>query len=148
VVNELANTVSVYRLSPTGAELTSSVSVLPEGSSGHGMFASAILLSADNRFIYITNRMENHPEGDAIVWLEISKDGDKLSKKSEVRTGLDHPRGAQLSEDGRYLITGSKTQKGAVLYERNAQHGSLKEVARNEDVIAAACFVDISAHPL
>jgi 6-phosphogluconolactonase (cycloisomerase 2 family) len=109
------------------------------------MCASAINMTPDKRFIYITNRLESHPKGDAIVWFMVSSDGRNLERMGELRTGLDHPRAAEIFEyDGRnYYIVGSKTEMGAVVYFIDMENGNLKEIARNADVLSPSGFVAV-----
>ena len=66
-----------------------------------------------------------------------------LQRRGELRTGLDHPRCAYtfLVADRKFLIVGSKTQSGIVIYERHKETGDLKEVVRNMDVIGSSCFL-------
>lgn len=111
-----------------------------------GLNAAAILLSKDARTVYITNRLEGHPQGDTLVWFSVSGDGGELSRRGELRLGFDHPRAAQLLEcEGKeYLITGSKTGKGAVIYQRGEQSGDLREVARNSEVQHSSCFLPLA----
>lgn len=146
-MNELANTISVHDTSSPTQLPIATLSVLATGSEAiKGLNAAAILLSKDARSVYVTNRLEGHWDGDALVWFSVSEDGSQLSRKGELRVGLDHPRAAQLLEvDGKeYLITGSKTQTGAVIYERNPATGDLAEVARNGDVVHASCFLPLA----
>lgn len=108
------------------------------------MNAAAILISPDSKTIYVTNRLEGNSAGEAIVWFSVAEDGSRLRREGEIRSGLDHPRGAELlTIDGaQYLITGSRTEKGAVVYECDpANGGALKELARNDHVLQPSCFV-------
>lgn len=106
------------------------------------MNASAISMTPDYKFIYITNRLESHPEGDAVVYFKITGEGRALERIGEIRTELDHPRAAEIiaCNGGLYYIVGSRTEKGAVVYEINGQTGELKEVARNKEVISPSGF--------
>lgn len=124
------------------------LSILPSDvEKGLVMNGAAILLTEDGRFLYATNRLEQHPDGDAIVWFSVSGNGDTIQRLGEIRSGLDHPRCAYLfsAEQKNYLIAGSKTQTGAVIYERK-DDGSLVEVARQEKVQHPSCFSLLSPH--
>ena len=145
-VNELNNPVSVHDLTKPDKLPEVHLSVLPSDASSvaaKGMNAAAILLSPDDAFIYITNRLEGNEEGDAIVWFSVvSTDASQLSRAGELRTRLDHPRCAELfmHENRHYLIVGSKTQLGAVVYERDVPTGALSEVARNDEIVHPSAF--------
>lgn len=109
------------------------------------MCASAINIPPDNRFIYVTNRLECNSKGDAVVWFKVSTDGRSLQRAGELRTGLDHPRAAEIFEcKGKlHYIVGSKTEKGAVVYSIDTESGELKEIARNQDVLSPSGFVAV-----
>lgn len=143
IVNELSNTVTIYDLqASTESAALAEHTVLPTDAKAAGLCASAINLTEDGRHLYITNRLENHPDGDAVVWFSTSKDGRELQRQGELRTGLDHPRGAELfdAHGKSYYIVGSKTGRGAVVYERSKVDGDLTEAARNVDVVAPSGF--------
>ena len=151
-INELSNTVSVHDLTAPDELPKVELSVLPLDASSaavEGMNAAAILLSPDDAFIYTTNRLEGNERGDAIVWFSVSKDGSQLTRQGELRTALDHPRCAELfaHEDRHYLIVGSKTQTGAVVYERATQTGALSEVARNDEIVHPSAFALVRRRP-
>jgi len=109
------------------------------------MCASAINITQDQQFIYVTNRLESHPEGDAVVWFKVAPNGRSLERMGELRTGLDHPRAAEIFESSgiSYYIVGSKTEKGAVVYSIDGGNGNLTEVARNADVLSPSGFVAV-----
>lgn len=151
IVNELENTISIHDLTTTSSPPTTSYSVLPSdvtSSTKSQMCASSINITSNNRHIYVTNRLESNPKGDAIVWFDISQDGKELTRKGEIRTGLDHPRAAEIfrcenndNHDGKeFYIVGSKTEKGAVVYGIDGNTGELKEVARNMEVLSPSGF--------
>ena len=144
-INELDNTVSVHDLTKSDELPKVKLSVLPldaSSATAKGMNAAAILLSPDDAFIYVTNRLEGNEQGDAILWFSVSQDGSQLTREGELRTALDHPRCAELfaHEERHYLIVGSKTQTGVVVYERAMQTGALSEVARNDEIVHPSAF--------
>ena len=147
IVNELANTVTVYRMdfmNQTSYRLQV-VSTLPNKASGKGMSASAILLSPDGCFLYVTNRDENHKDGDLIVWFSISACGTQIARAGELRCGFQHPRAAALvGMDGRYLVVGSCFENGVKIYSRNIESGALKEGEYLLDVTQPSCFLECS----
>lgn len=150
VLNELSNTVTVHHLSQPAIDpaILKRFSILPTDCrkpSGQGMSASAIVLSEDARTMYVTNRGEDHPQGDAIVWFALGEQGEAPMRQGDIRTGVNNLRGAGLFEaDGkRYLITGTRAGKGAVIYEREPEHGNLVEVVRNDSVTQSSCFVPL-----
>lgn len=143
VINELNNTIAIHDLSISSPPIAS-YSVLPSDvkAQGSGMCASAINTTPDKRFIYVTNRLEGHPHGDAVVWFKVASNGRSLQRQGELRTGLDHPRAAEIFElEGQaYYVVGSKTEKGAVVY-RVEETGVLEEIARNKDLLSPSGFV-------
>lgn len=147
VINELDNTLTLHDLASDSAPPFASHSVLPSDAKkgGEGMCAAALVATPDFRYIYATNRLESHEKGDAIVWFRISEDGRGVTRLGELRSGLDHPRAAEIFEAGGqlYYIVGSKTETGAAIYKIDSSTGALSEFARNKEVISPVGFVVI-----
>lgn len=147
-MNELDNTITVHDLSQISAQETlASYSILPSDvapNSASQMNGAAISITPDSQFIYVTNRLEANPEGDAVVGFKVLEGGKALERIGQTRTGLDHPRAAEIfvcEQDGEwYYIVGSRTEKGAAVYQVNKRTGNLKEVARNTEVIQPSGF--------
>ena len=146
-VNELDNTLVVHTVGDTNMPAEAKrINILPSDIRGSPLMnGAAVVLTSNSRYVYVTNRLEGREEGDAVVWFSTGEDGASIERKGELRTGLDHPRCAyRFAISGQdYLIIGSKTQTGAVIYAcRN--DGSLDEIARNNDVDQPSAFVLLS----
>ncbi|KAH9949314.1 putative isomerase YbhE [Amylocystis lapponica] len=136
---ELGNAVTVHKLPPLPAEPTlvtsvQTISAFPKDVDTHPMFASEILIPPPNAtfaapYVYVTNRNDTHPAGDAIGIFSIA-DPDKLERVGEVRTGLRHLRGMQFGgPDDKWLIVGGVYGPGVKIFERVDGGKSLKELA-------------------
>lgn len=95
--------------------------------------------------LYVSNRNEPHPEGDAIaIYTPSSKASDTpFAKVGRFRTGLKNLRGIMFSPDGKYLIAGGSVEGGIKIFERLAGGLNFKEVAllQGEGAEKATSFV-------
>ncbi|KAF8883252.1 Lactonase, 7-bladed beta-propeller-domain-containing protein [Infundibulicybe gibba] len=100
------------------------------------MLAAEILIPAPNSkfptpYLYVSNRNEPSPDGDAISIFSIAGT-DTLELIAEVRTGLRHIRGMVFGgPDDRWLVAGGVNEGGVKVFERVDGGRSLKAVAAN-----------------
>jgi 6-phosphogluconolactonase (cycloisomerase 2 family) len=112
------------------------------------MLAAEILIPAPNKsfptpYVYISNRNDPSPEGDAIAIF--STEGSELALIAEVRTGLSHVRGMVFGgDDDRWLIVGGVNGGGVKVYERVDGGKGLRFVAGNEGMVKATGFLWMS----
>ncbi|KAF8627748.1 hypothetical protein AX17_006115 [Amanita inopinata Kibby_2008] len=111
------------------------------------MLAAEILLPKPNGtttttpYVYVSNRNDPSPEGDAISIFATSKEM-TLELVAEVRTGLKHVRGMALGgPDDRWLIVGGVNGGGVKVFERVDGGTGLRLVAENEGVEAPTGFL-------
>jgi len=142
VLNELSNTVSAYTLPPLGdgtevTHITTLSSLKPQSVASPDMLAAEILLSrGPNPLLYLSNRNEDHPEGDAITIFSPSSAETPFHYVGEVRTGLKHLRAVTFGgENDRYLVLGGLNGGGIKVFERSEDGTQLKELAHLADGI-------------
>lgn len=110
-----------------------------------GMMVSAIFIPKPNSrfatpYIYLSNRDENHPEGDTIAVFAI-QEGGAPKLVNEVRTGTKHPRGMAFGgQDDKYLVVGGQYAGGIKVYERINDGKDLELVAHAEGALQATDF--------
>ena len=109
VENELSGSVSVFSWEPGRLSFIRSVPTLPAGFDKPNK-GSAIKLSRDGRFLYVTNRGEN-----TIVKLAVS--GDSVSVLEKTPTYGDEPRDFSLLLDEQYAIVTNQFSDCFVLYQ-------------------------------
>jgi len=139
-IGELRATLHAHTLPPLPSPATllkyldTLESPLPEGNLD--WLPAEILISPASSplsppLIYVSNRNEPHPEGDAIAIYTPSsqEDNTPFAKVGHFRTGLDSTRGMMFSPDGKYLVVGGGTKGGVKIFERLKGGLDFKEVA-------------------
>jgi 6-phosphogluconolactonase len=136
LVHELGNEVAVLSVEPE-ARYLQRISTLDAGFDGRNA-ASDIHLSADGRFLYVSNRGEDSIVGNAIG------DAGELSVVTRIATRGTHPRGFALSPSGRWLLVANRDSSTVTVFRRDAETGALSDSGYTLDVPAPASlsFVD------
>ncbi|QRW02330.1 lactonase, 7-bladed beta-propeller [Ceratobasidium sp. AG-Ba] len=145
-LHELSNTLTQQTIPALGSSnsppVTASVFYCAIGlDKPSALGAGELLLSPSTsdfptQYLYATNRGEWN---DAITIVSIANNGLQVAK--QVRTGLQHLRGAVLSPDGAYLVVGGMNSGGVVVYQRINGGADLKEVARAYGLNQPTSFV-------
>jgi len=97
---------------------------------------SHILLSADGKFLYASNR----GTANTITTFAIGKDG-KLSGKGNVSSGGTGPRAFIIDPSGNWLLAGHQNTNDIVIFKRNKTTGLLTSTGRKIEIGAPVCFV-------
>jgi len=131
---ELSNSIQIFTIaspiSETGAStLThiSTTSILPPGAAdypGYILGAGEIRLAPDEKFVYVSNRNDNNTAGDAITVFPLLTPT-TLGNPSYYRTGGRHIRGMEFDSSYGYLAAGNMYSASVVVFQRNANTGSL-----------------------
>lgn len=131
-VLELSNQLSLHQLGEVEPSIilsTFSAGSLPDPS----VLAAEILLSPNKKVLYVANRNDPSPEGDtlAVYSVPTSKDLNDCKLVNEVRTGLNHVRGMNISKDGKFLAAAGKNSNSVKIFEilEASEKEDLKEVA-------------------
>lgn len=120
LLGELSSKLMVLKYDRTTAHLTSvqTISTIPVDWTSHNG-AAAIHLSADNRFLYCSNRGEN-----TIAVFVIQPDH-TLQHIQSITTAGDFPRDFELSTDNHYLVASNQNTDNLTLYRRDVNSGLL-----------------------
>jgi len=113
-VNELASTVSVFEISEGVLTLGETYDALPCGFKGESTGA-AIRLSADERYLYVSNRGD-----DSICIFEISEDGKKLSQKKFIDVCGVSPRDFDIVDD--YIFVTNEKTNNVTVFAGNGEN--------------------------
>ena len=123
VSDELRNQVIVARLddvdlgkSKPRLEPIQYLDTIPEGS--EKSYVSEILLSPDNRFLYVSNR--GH---DSISIFKVSKKDGTLRLIGSIPTGGAFPRHFAIAPSGKYLIVANQDSDLLTVFARDSQTG-------------------------
>ncbi len=134
VICELSNTVETFRRAEK-LEHLDSVSTLPDNFND-ASFTGHLELSADNRFLYGSNR--GH---DSIVVMAIN-DG-RPQPVQWVPSGGRHPRYFTLTRDGNCLMVANRDDNNITFYRRYSDSGLLSALDQVIEVPAPVCILQI-----
>jgi 6-phosphogluconolactonase len=114
--------------------LKQSVSTLPPKFAGSNL-ASEIVLSADGRFLYVSNRLHS-----SLALFTVAVDG-QLKMISETWTHGDSPRSAAIDPNGEFLFSCNQKGDSITSFRLNALSGALSFTGRYEPVGSPAVMV-------
>lgn len=139
MANELDSTVTVYAYDSRTGALTPGTSfpALPEGADpGERNYPAEVVLSADNRFLYLSNR--GH---DSIAWFAVREGGATLELVDTVPSQGTYPRHISLSPSGSLLFAANQNSGtvGAFTVDRNT--GALTAVGSPLSAPSAVCVL-------
>ena len=119
VINELDSTLTVC--SYVGGELTAvqTVSTRPEGAVGDN-FPAEVLISADGRFVYGSNRGDN-----TIAVFETGAEGLEAKLVQTIGSGGTWPRHLAFSKDGTHLYAANESSDTVALFTVDQSSGAL-----------------------
>ncbi|QOD86626.1 lactonase family protein [Weissella viridescens] len=121
LLGELSSQLSELNYDATSGtfELVQTLSTKPDDWEAHNG-AAAIYVSADNRFIYTSNRGHN-----SIAVFEVKANGAIDRRVQLISTEGDFPRDFALSPNERYLIATNQNTDNATVYQRDTVTGQL-----------------------
>jgi 6-phosphogluconolactonase len=128
--------VAVYDYDPVkaGFKPKQLVATLPPKFSGSNLSAE-IVISADGRFLYVSNRLHN-----AVAIFAVANDG-QLRLVSESWVHADYPRCLTIDPSGEYLYSCNQKGDSITSFRINAASGGLQFTGRFEPVGSPAVMV-------
>lgn len=120
ITSEMSATISVYRFSQGKASLLQELP-LTQSISSDKKSGSALLLSPDQRFLYVGNRGTSNV---IIVFPRDLKTG-KLGEANVYRAGGIEPREFAIDSSGRYLLVSNVYSNNVVQFARDIKTGAL-----------------------
>lgn len=124
VTCELSNEIAVleWKKEERIITLQQMISSLPEsGGKTQGSTAGGVVLSPDNRFLYVGNRGD-----DSIGVYSVDNRGD-LKGVQWISSEGKNPRGFQISPSGRWLLAANQDSDNLVVFERDDKSGKLEK---------------------
>ncbi len=136
VVNELSNTVTqlVKENDSTAYTIIAAQTTLPKDYT-EPSFCADIRISADGKFVYVSNRGHN-----SIAIFAVDQKTGALEVVGHEATRGDHPRNFSLSPDGRYLLVANQNTNNIVSFKRDKNTGLL-EYADTVDAPTPVCIL-------
>jgi 6-phosphogluconolactonase len=110
------------------------ISALPPKFSGSNL-SSEILITANGRFVYVSNRLHN-----TVAIFAVQVDG-QLRMISETWVHADYPRGLTIDPSGEYLYSCNQKGDSITSFRINATSGGLQFTGRFEPVGSPAAMV-------
>jgi 6-phosphogluconolactonase len=125
LLGELASTIHVFRRDDSAARLepVAQYSSLPEDFDGDSTGAQ-ILLSADGRFVYASNR--GH---DSIVIMAVDAETGRLSLVGHQSVHGQTPRNFNFDASGNFVLCANQDSDNIVVFERDGDKGTLTYVS-------------------
>ncbi|WP_440904286.1 lactonase family protein [Catenovulum sp. SX2] len=121
VLNELSNTLVAYQQSGVDGSLTQ-IQRINTLSTDKKSQAAAIRLSADGKFIYLTNRGEN-----SIAVFKVLTSG-KVELVQHISTNGNWPRDFNFSYDQAHLLVANRLSNNIAVYSRDKNTGKLTDL--------------------
>ncbi|PSW20772.1 lactonase family protein [Photobacterium sanctipauli] len=135
VVCELSETLVVLTNSKTGWQVTHQCDLLAETPNGEA--ASAIRLSTDEKYLYVSCRAQNK-----ISHFNVS--GEVPRRLAAYDCGGAFPRDFIISADGKWLLTANQHSNNIASFHRNSETGELAPTGYQCNVDAPVCLVEIA----
>jgi 6-phosphogluconolactonase (cycloisomerase 2 family) len=138
-LQEEASTVVTFDYEGAAGRLRArqTISTLPRGFAGTN-FTSAIAVSPDARFLYVSNRLH-----DSVAWLSIGDDG-ALTWAGEEWTRGDYPRSFAIDPTGRFLFSCNQRSDAIAGFRIDAKSGRLTFTGQYTPVGSPAHLVFLS----
>ena len=135
VISEIMSTISVFSLdSATGSmQIVQILSALPEKFSGINT-AAEILIDADGRFLYVSNRGD-----ESIGVFSIDRDTGSLSPLEWIPSGGKAPRHFEIDPTGKWLFAANQNTNNIVLFHVDQETGHLTQRSQSIDLNAPVC---------
>ena len=135
VIGELANTITVCRVTAGNARELQTVDTLPPDFRGESATAE-VVVSPDGRFVYGSNRGHN-----SIVVFAVERGTGLLRPVAWTPTGGDHPRHFTLDATGRWCLVANRTSGTVVVFRRDAETGNLTQVGQVGGMVKPQCVI-------
>lgn len=131
LTGELDGNVYVFKLKNGKLKLKNTVSVLPKGVTENFRLAD-IHLSADDQFLYVTNR---DGETNDITVLKTGENG-HLEQIQQIKTEGENPRNFQITPNGRFVLVANQDSNQIVIFSRHEKSGKLSDTGKRIEVCA------------
>lgn len=132
LVGELSSSVEVLKYSDGNLTHVQTIKTIPD-SWNNPNGAAAIRISADDRFVYVSNRGY-----DSIATFAVNSDG-TLELVQNINIEGSFPRDFALNSDEQFLVCGNQTTNNLTLFERDSTNGRLKIVQSNVSAPEVVC---------
>ncbi|MDO4680345.1 MAG: lactonase family protein [Aerococcus sp.] len=132
LISELSYTVDILKYQNGSLSPVDRVATLESVESFNS--SSAIHVSSDGKFVYVSNRGSN-----TLSVLEISDQGQHLTLIQTIASGGDFPRDFNFNHDESLLIVGHQKDDVITFFKRDAKTGQLEKLPQTASVSEIVC---------
>lgn len=139
ILNELDATVTVYSLTSAN-EIDQFIQRISLGNESEDLrkdLAAQIRLSADEKFIYVSNRGEKNE----IIVFEVQSDG-QLLRIQTIASGGQGPRHFEFTADQNYVVVANQYSNNLCIFKRDKKTGLLED-SNQQISIPSPVFVSV-----
>ncbi|MFC3607612.1 lactonase family protein [Stutzerimonas tarimensis] len=133
VNNELASSLSLYRLSGDEVALVQELSTLSGEVEGNKV--AALCIHPSGRFVYVSNRGE-----DSVFAARLDEAAGSLTRLGSWKAGGRTPRGMAVSPDGRFLLVASQDDGLIQVFRIEPDDGGLQPLETRYPIDSAVCL--------
>ena len=136
LVTELTSEIVVlsYDFNEKKLEKAQTISSLPINFNGES-YASAIKISKDGKFIYVSNRGD-----DSIGVFKIDFTTGKLTLINHYKTYGSYPRDFSITPDGRYLYAANEKSNSITIFSIDSRTGALEKCTETIEIPSPVCI--------
>ncbi|QNK62380.1 lactonase family protein [Pedobacter sp. PAMC26386] len=138
LVQEMTGDLTVFSYSDGTLKKIQETTILAPAFKGENG-ASAIQLSADGKFLYVSNR----GTANTITTFAVGENGHLISK-GQISTMGKGPRAFVIDPSGNWLLVGHQNSNNIVVFNRNKTTGELKDSGKRIEIGAPVCFEFVS----
>lgn len=135
VINELANTVTVFRFDAQSGQLTplQTITTLPADFQGTSHTAE-VVVHPSGRFLYGSNR--GH---DSLAIFQIDESTGQLTARGHVSTEGKTPRNFQVDPTGQWILAANQATHNVVVLKVDLASGQVKSTGQSVEVPSPVC---------
>jgi 6-phosphogluconolactonase len=136
VINELASTVTVFKVEPGDGRLIpiQSLSTIPDDYKEVN-YCADIHIDPSGEFLYGSNRGHN-----SLVIFKIDQDNGKLIRTGFQSTSGEWPRNFLIDPKGEFVFVANQNSNNIVIFRRNSQSGELSKIEKEIIVPKPVCL--------
>src|SRR5690554_3167089 len=140
-VEELSNTVAIYRVDPRSGSLTAEgrVNMLSDQVKSEQNTAADIHISKEGKFLYASNRGQ-----DNLAIYQIDPENGQLSLLGHQPTGGKHPRNFKIDNQGELVFVANMESDNIVVFSHQPSNGGLEPTGWEISVPRPVCVAQIS----
>lgn len=139
LVRELDGLANVFKFNDGELKQIQEVPMHPEGKQ-EKMDGAEIVLSPDNKFLYISNRGDEN----SISIFSVDETTKKLSEVGYQPVGGKNPRNFIIDPTGNYLLVANQHSNNVIIFKRDPETGLLEKTSHEIEIPMPVCLKMVS----